>query len=137
MSGQSLAEVMKELAGQAETAARPSDYILGVVESSNPLSIRVSQKDLITAEYLITTDAVRDYDVDIEVNHTTENRAGGGGYAEFASHNHDYTGRKKIRVYNGLKPGEVVSMIRQRGGQQYLVVSRVHNHQGLSGQWGG
>lgn len=95
MSGQSLAEVMKELAEQAETAARPSDYILGVVESSNPLSIRVSQKDLITAEYLITTDAVRDYDVDIEVNHTTENRAGGGGYAEFASHNHDYTGRKK------------------------------------------
>ena len=137
MSGQSLAEVMKELAGQAETAARPSDYILGVVESSNPLSIRVSQKDLITAEYLITTDAVRDYDVDLEVNHTTENRAGGGGYAEFASHNHDYTGRKKIRVYNGLKPGEVVAMIRQRGGQQYLVVSRVHNHQGLSGQWGG
>lgn len=137
MSGQSLAEVMKELAGQAETAARPSDYILGVVESSNPLSIRVSQKDLITAEYLITTDAVRDYDVDIEVNHTTENRSGGGGYAEFASHNHDYTGRKKIRVYNGLKPGEVVAMIRQRGGQQYLVVSRVHNHQGLSGQWGG
>lgn len=137
MSGQSLAEVMKELAGQAETAARPSDYILGVVESSNPLSIRVSQKDLITSEYLITTDAVRDYDVDIEVNHTTENRAGGGGYAEFASHNHDYTGRKKIRVYNGLKPGEVVAMIRQRGGQQYLVVSRVHNHQGLSGQWGG
>lgn len=46
-------------------------------------------------------------------------------------------GEKKIRVYNGLKPGEVVAMIRQRGGQQYLVVSRVHNHQGLSGQWGG
>lgn len=137
MSGQSLAEVMKELAGQAETAARPSDYILGVVESSNPLSIRVSQKDLITAEYLITTDAVRDYDVDIEVNHVTENRAGGGGYAEYASHNHDYKGRKRIRVYNGLKRGEIVVMIRQRGGQQYLVVSRIHNHQGLSGQWGG
>lgn len=137
MSGQSLAEVMKELAGQAETAARPSDYILGVVESSNPLSIRVSQKDLITAEYLITTDAVRDYDVDIEVNHVTENRAGGGGYAEYASHNHGYKGRKKIRVYNGLKRGEIVVMIRQRGGQQYLVVSRIHNHQGLSGQWGG
>lgn len=137
MSGQSLAEVMKELAGQAETAARPSDYILGVVESSNPLSIRVSQKDLITSEYLITTDAVRDYDVDIEVNHVTENRAGGGGYAEYASHNHDYKGRKRIRVYNGLKRGEIVVMIRQRGGQQYLVVSRIHNHQGLSGQWGG
>nr|DAI55647.1 MAG TPA: Protein of unknown function (DUF2577) [Caudoviricetes sp.] len=137
MSGQALAEVMKQLAGQAEDASRPSDYILGTVESSSPLSIRVSQKDLITAEYLITTDAVRDYDVDIEVNHVTENRAGGGGYAEYASHNHDYKGRKRIRVYNGLKRGEIVVMIRQRGGQQYLVVSRIHNHQGLSGQWGG
>lgn len=137
MSGQALAEVMKQLAGQAEDAGRPSDYILGTVESSSPLSIRVSQKDLITAEYLITTDAVRDYDVDIEVNHVTENRAGGGGYAEYASHNHDYKGRKRIRVYNGLKRGEIVVMIRQRGGQQYLVVSRIHNHQGLSGQWGG
>lgn len=137
MSGQALAEVMKQLAGQAEDAGRPSDYILGTVESSDPLAIRVSQKDLITAEYLITTDAVRDYDVDIEVNHVTENRAGGGGYAEYASHNHDYKGRKRIRVYNGLKPGEIVAMIRQRGGQQYLVVSRIHNHQGLSGQWGG
>lgn len=137
MSGQALAEVMKQLAGQAEDAGRPSDYILGTVESSSPLSIRVSQKDLITAEYLITTDAVRDYDVDIGVNHVTENRAGGGGYAEYASHNHDYKGRKRIRVYNGLKRGEIVVMIRQRGGQQYLVVSRIHNHQGLSGQWGG
>ena len=137
MSGQALAEVMEQLAGQAEDAGRPSDYILGTVESSSPLSIRVSQKDLITAEYLITTDAVRDYDVDIEVNHVTENRAGGGGYAEYASHNHDYKGRKRIRVYNGLKRGEIVVMIRQRGGQQYLVVSRIHNHQGLSGQWGG
>ena len=137
MSGQALAEVMKQLAGQAEDAGRPSDYILGTVESSSPLSIRVSQKDLITAEYLITTDAVRDYDVDIEVNHVTENRAGGGGYAEYASHNHDYNGRKRIRVYNGLKRGEIVVMIRQRGGQQYLVVSRIHIHQGLSGQWGG
>ena len=137
MSGQALAEVMKQLAGQAEDAGRPSDYILGTVESSSPLSIRVSQKDLITAEYLITTDAVRDYNVDIEVNHVTENRAGGGGYAEYASHNHDYKGRKRIRVYNGLKRGEIVVMIRQRGGQQYLVVSRIHNHQGLSGQWGG
>lgn len=137
MSGQALAEVMKQLAGQAEDAGRPSDYILGTVEASDPLAIRVSQKDLITAEYLITTDAVRDYDVDIEVNHVTENRAGGGGYAEYASHNHDYKGRKRIRVYNGLKPGEIVAMIRQRGGQQYLVVSRIHNHQGLSGQWGG
>nr|DAH24373.1 MAG TPA: Protein of unknown function (DUF2577) [Caudoviricetes sp.] len=127
---------MQRIAGRADEAARPSDYILGTVETENPLSIRLSQRDVITAEFLVLTDLVRDYDVDIEVNHVTENRAGGSGDPAFASHNHDYKGRKKIRVYNGLKAGEIVAMIRQRGGQQYLVVSRIHNHTGLTGQWG-
>lgn len=113
-----------------------SDYILGTVETESPVSIRVSQRDLITEQYLIFTDATRDYDVDIEVNHTTENRAGGGGDAEFASHNHDYKGRKKIHVYNGLHAGEVVILVRQQGAQQYCVLSRISNHSNLSGQWG-
>lgn len=136
MSGQALLETMQRIAGRADEAARPSDYILGRVETESPLSIRVSQRDVITSDFLVLTDLVRDYDVDIEVNHVTENRAGGSGDPAFASHNHDYKGRKKIRVYNGLKTGEIVAMIRQRGGQQYLVVSRIHNHTGLTGQWG-
>lgn len=136
MSAQNLLEIMQKISARQEEAGRPSDYLLGKVEGTVPLSIRVSQKDVITSEFLILTDAVRDYDVDIEVSHTTEDRSGGGGYAEFASHNHDYKGRKKIRVYNGLKAGEVVILVRQRGGQQYCVLSRIHNHIGLSGQWG-
>lgn len=136
MSAQNLLEIMQKISARQEEAGRPSDYLLGKVEGTTPLSIRVSQKDVITSEFLILTDAVRDYDVDIEVSHTTEDRSGGGGYAEFASHNHDYKGRKKIRVYNGLKAGEVVILVRQRGGQQYCVLSRIHNHIGLSGQWG-
>lgn len=136
MSAQNLLEIMQKISARQEEAGRPSDYLLGKVEGTAPLSIRVSQKDVITSEFLILTDAVRDYDVDIEVSHTTEDRSGGGDYAEFASHNHDYKGRKKIRVYNGLKAGEVVILVRQRGGQQYCVLSRIHNHIGLSGQWG-
>lgn len=136
MSAQNLLELMQKISARQEEAGRPSDYLLGKVEGTDPLSIRVSQKDVITSEFLILTDAVRDYDVDIEVSHTTEDRSGGGGYAEFASHNHDYKGRKKIRVYNGLKVGEIVILFRQRGGQQYCVLSRIHNHIGLSGQWG-
>ena len=58
--------------------------------------------------------------VDITVSHTTENRAGGGGYALFESHNHDYTGRKKITVHNGLHVGETVIMLRQAGGQGFV-----------------
>jgi len=74
--------------------------------------------------------------VDITVNHTTENRSGGGGYAEFASHNHDYVGRKRITVHNALHVGETVILLRQHGGQGFVVLSRNHDHTNISGQWG-
>ena len=131
-----LYQTLQAAINQTVNNMQMGDYILGTVETVNPVSIRISQRDLITSEFLLFTDAVRDFDVDIEVNHTTENRAGGGGDAEFASHNHDYKGRKKIRVYNGLHPGEVVILIRQQGAQQYVLLSRISNHTNLSGQWG-
>lgn len=131
-----LLQTMQAIIDQTMQAGKLSDYILGVVETIDPLSIRIEQKETITEEFLILTDAVRDYDVDIEVLHTTENRAGGSGDAAFASHNHDYTGRKKIRVYNSLHVGEQVILLRQAGGQEYLVLSRVFNHTNLTGQWG-
>lgn len=127
---------MQRLIGQTTEAMKPTDYIIGVVETADPLSIRIEQKEIVTAEFLEMTDAVRDYDVDIEVMHVTEPRAGGGGYAEYASHDHDYRGRKKIRVYNGLHVGEPVYLLRQAGGQSFLVLSRVKNHANLTGQWG-
>lgn len=130
-----LFETIQKMVKQAIEASRPADYILGRVESVSPLSIRLNARDLVTENFLILTDAVRDYSVDISVSHQTENRAGGSGDPSFASHNHDYKGRKKITVHNGLAVGEIVIMIRQAGGQQYCVLSRVHDHTNLSGQW--
>lgn len=131
-----LLQILRELVVQTISAGKPADYILGVVESVSPLTIRVDQREIITEEFLILTDLVRDYQVDITVSHTTENRGGGGGYAEFASHNHDYTGRKKIIVHNNLAVGESVVLIRQAGGQEYIVLSRIFDHTACNGQWG-
>lgn len=131
-----LLQTMQALIDQTMQAGKLSDYILGVVETAAPLSIRIEQKETVTEEFLILTDAVRDYDVDIEVLHKTENRSGGSGDPAFASHNHDYAGRKKIRVYNSLHIGEQVILLRQAGGQEYVVLSRVFNHTNLTGQWG-
>lgn len=131
-----LYEALQQAINQTVQGMKMGDYLIGTVESTNPVSIRISQRDLITEDFLLFTDLTRDFDVDIEVNHVTENRAGGSGDAEFASHNHDYKGRKKIRVYNGLSTSEKVMLIRQQGAQQYIVLSRVSNHTNLSGQWG-
>ena len=131
-----LLQTLQAVVQQTVQAGRLSDWLIGIVETVSPLSIRIDQKDTIAEDFLVLTDAVRDYDVDIGVSHTTENRAGGSGDAEFASHNHDYTGRKKIHVYNDLQVSESVIMVRQSGGQEFCVLSRVFNHTGLSGQWG-
>lgn len=131
-----LVSTLQKLVAQTNNAMKPTDYCLGVVETVAPLSIRIDQKDILTEEFLILTDLVRDFSVDITVSHTTENRAGGGGYAEFASHNHDYTGRKKIIVHNGLSVGESVILIQQAGGQEFIVLSRLYDHSDVTGQWG-
>lgn len=130
-----LLPAIQQAVKQSVEAARPSDYILGTVETVSPLSIRLNSRDLVTEDFLILTDAVRNYNVDITVSHQTENRAGGSGDPSFASHNHDYKGRKRITVHNGLAVGEIVVMLRQGGGQQYCVLSRVHDHANVTGQW--
>lgn len=57
----------------------------------------------------------------------TQDRAGGGGYAEFASHNHDihndYTDTETLT--DTLKPGDFVSVYPQDGGQLFLIENKV------------
>ncbi|BAQ11295.1 hypothetical protein OXB_2824 [Bacillus sp. OxB-1] len=107
-----------------QRVSKPCDIVYGTVESVLPLKIRVDQKLLLEQEQLKLTRAVMDYEVDMTVDHLTENRSGGGGYAEFESHNHDYKGRKKFLIHNGLVDGDKVTMIRAHGGQQYLVIDK-------------
>lgn len=135
MINDELPNVLKSLVAQTVRGMNPSDFVLGEVISETPLVIRVGENEL-DEDFLILSDNVRDFEVDIEVNHITEKRAGGGGYAEYASHDHDYKGRKKIIIYNGLKIGEKVVMIQQSGGQLFFVANRVYNHADVHGQWG-
>lgn len=121
MINDELPNVLKSLVAQTVRGMNPSDFVLGEVISEAPLVIRVGENEL-DEDFLILSDNVRDFEVDIEVNHITEKRAGGGGYAEYASHDHDYKGRKKIIIYNGLKIGEKVVMIQQSGGQLFLLL---------------
>lgn len=57
----------------------------------------------------------------------TQNRAGGGGYAEFASHNHDidndYTDSETLT--DTLKPGDFVSVYPQEGGQLFIIENKL------------
>lgn len=121
MNGENLLGLIQQAAKKVVEASNLTDYCIGMVESTAPLVIRTEQQETLTEDFLILTDLVRDYDVDITVNHTTQNRSGGGGDSAFASHNHQYTGRKRITVHNGLSAGEAVILVRQAGGQEFIV----------------
>ena len=123
----SLVDVLKEISTKSVGEGMPMQVRYGIVKGVNPLKIEVEQKLLLEAEHdhLILTHLVRDYYVDMSVSHVTEKRAGGGGDAEFESHDHDYKGRKKMRIHNGLVKGEKVMLLQIQGGQQFIVLDRV------------
>lgn len=117
--------------------------MFGTVDSISPLKIQIDQRLTLTEEYLILTKNVLDHEVDIEVNHFTVNddflntthahpNAGSAGFD--STHKHQYQGRKKIKIYNGLLPGEKVILIRLQGGQRYIVLDRINDHT-VEGEW--
>lgn len=116
--------VMKKSSKGVQNSSKPCDIVYGTVISVSPLKVEVDQKLTLEQEHLKLTRAVMDYEVDMTVDHLTENRAGGSDAASFASHNHEYKGRKKFLIHNGLIIGDKVTMIRAHGGQQYLIIDK-------------
>lgn len=113
-----MVDIVSTIRGMAVAAVNAQQLCLikyGTVESVAPLKIRVEQKLLIEQEQLELTRAVMDYEVEMVVDHKTE---------VAANHSHEYKGRKKFLILNGLQVGDKVTMIRQHGGQQYLVIDK-------------
>lgn len=128
-----LVRLVKQAAVEAVRADAPMAECYGTVLSTAPLKIQVDQKKILGEAQLILTDNVRDFNVVLSTiegegksqgPHYTENESGGAGDAAFASHRHQYQGRKKWRVHNALKAGEKVILLRCDGGQKYVVLDR-------------
>lgn len=117
--------LMRKEAVGAVNASKPTAIRFGKVISINPLKIKIEQKITLTEQFLILTRNVTDYKVYMTVDHVTENKSGGSGDASFASHNHEYKGKKEFTVHNGLIVGDEVVMIQMQGGQKYIVIDRL------------
>lgn len=105
-----------------------TDVVLGVVKSTDPLSVQVlnDEKLLLNESILYVPEHLKDYETEVTLHEwKTEDRAGGGGEAAFASHNHDITGRKKVTIHNALKTGDQVHLLSFAKGKQYFVLGRV------------
>lgn len=121
-----LVRLMKQAAMEAVKASQPSNIVFGTVTSASPLKIQISSKITLEKEMLLLTRNVTEFETDITtVNWFTENTSGGAGYALFESHKHELKGKKHIIVHNQLKSGEKVVLIKEQGGQRYIVLDRV------------
>ena len=134
MNASMFLKIVQDIAAKVYNNSEPSDIEFGTVESIEPLVIRISEMITLTENQLILTNLVKDFEVDIEVSHRTVNDDilntlhdhPGVPQNSFDSHHyHDYKGRKKIKIYMGLKVGEGVILLKKQGGQRRLVIDRI------------
>ena len=120
-----LVELLKELSKATSESMDLFEHRKGTVESINPLAIKVDQKLILENEELLLTHLVKDYEVDISVSYQTEPfEIVEGAPTDIKKHKHEYKGRKKITIHQGLKVGEEVILLKVQGGQTYIVLDR-------------
>lgn len=102
---QEILRIIKRAAIEAVAAERPMQHLQGVVESTNPLKIRVNQKLLLSSAHILLTNAVRDHKIRLETASGTRSET--------------------YIVRNALSPGEAVLLLRCDGGQRYIVIDRL------------
>lgn len=97
-----LVKAVKRASVEAVEATKPTAVLFGKVTSTSPIQINVEQKMTLGAAQLIFCGSVTEHKTMI-------------------------TGGEKIQVtvHNGLVVGDTVLLIRQQGGQKYIVVDRV------------
>lgn len=123
-----LAETMKKIAKQTNEAGSPATIMFGVVTSASPLTIRVDNRFDITDEAIIVT---KEFKAGFCPTHYHTGFAGGPATENAEGHTHALKSNYQTNTdaaseyYYGLKAGEKVVLLRNQGGQQFLVLGRL------------
>lgn len=125
MDSNDLFEMIKVAAVRAVNASQPCDFCYGKVTSISPLKILVEQKMTLGELQLLVPEYLTDFKTKVTIDWTTGTRSGGSGESSFASHSHSVSGQKDITIHNGLAVGDEVILLKQKGGQKYLVLDRM------------
>lgn len=107
-------EQIKKVAAQTGEAGVPVRIMFGTVAEAAPLTVMVDSRFPITAPALIVPKELR--------GHTHEVRPTVTGEAQ--QHTHAIAASVTEPETGGLKKGERVILLRNQGGQEYLVLGR-------------
>lgn len=124
-----LMKTIKRAALDAVKASKPVEVCFGKVTSASPLKILVEQKLPLGEGQLILTRNVTNFKTyitggNVKNYYYTGGDTDGGTAPVVPSHVHAI-GKVQITVHNGLVVGDEVILIRQQGGQKYIVVDRI------------
>ena len=111
-----LVKAMKKAGVEATSAGGPVTVCFGKVTGTSPLQILVDQKMTLGSAQLVLTRNVTDYEVSVTIDWKTE---------KTQEHEHALSGEKKMTIHNSLVKGDDVVLLRQQGGQKYIVIDRV------------
>lgn len=124
-----LMKTIKRAALDAVKASKPVEVCFGKVTSASPLKILVEQKLPLGEGQLILTRNVTNFKTyitggNVKNYYYTGSDTDGETAPVVPSHVHAI-GKVQITVHNGLVVGDEVILIRQQGGQKYIVVDRI------------
>ena len=98
---------VQNVALQSIEASKPMKLVYGKVLSVSPLKVLVDQKLELTKEFLVLTRNVTDYDIEMTMDPDNAPQ------------------KKKYKIHNALKVDETVIMLRDNGGQRYVIIDKV------------
>lgn len=107
------------VATAAVETGKPVNVVFGTVKSVSPLVVETEQKLILQQAQLVLARNVTDHWITMEVDHLTELET-----CEVA-HLHGYKGIKEYYLMNALKKDEKVVMLREQGGQRFIILDRV------------
>ena len=125
-----LVKTIKRAATDAVKAEKPVEVCFGKVTSTSPLQILVEQKMTLGKAQLVLSRNVTDFKTKISAGNIQNYYYTGGTPPDAPTtpvsplHVHA-VGKIEITVHNGLVVGDEVILIRQQGGQKYIVMDRV------------
>lgn len=119
-------DAIKQLVMQTLQNTELSDVVSGEVINDNPLQIKIDSKIILTDEFLVLTNNVRDYETTVDYIEVTESEEETNTEETDKEETPEPTPKTaKCTIHNALKVGDNVLMLQQSGGQMFIVLDKI------------
>lgn len=98
-----LIKAVKQAAIEAVENGQPCDWRTGVVTSVDPLKVQITPQFILPESVLVVPKHLTDEEITLTFDDET----------------------KKIKIHKALSKNDKVALLRQKGGQSYLILDRI------------